>query len=190
LASAVLMNLLKKQDAIGWVFFQIPMNIMPLKRQWSSSQNGAALENLLVVPTVKNGYYPVLAPDSWKNAQTFHDYIVYGYVSTDSDDNALFSALQHLRHNKHKVVLFHVVDKTELWVYRCGDWRNRCGFSDNVKEEYENRPLCFKKKVSVVVLKIKLNTFQWMSVMILKSFIDILSWKTKLWVISGENIFF
>jgi hypothetical protein len=45
-----------------------------------------------------------------------HDYIVYGYVSTDSaDDNALFSALQHLRHNKHKVVLFHVVDtKTEL----------------------------------------------------------------------------
>jgi hypothetical protein len=27
----------------------------------------------------------------------------------------LFSALQHLRHNKHKVVLFHVVDtKTEL----------------------------------------------------------------------------
>jgi hypothetical protein len=27
----------------------------------------------------------------------------------------MFSALQHLRHNKHKVVLFHVVDtKTEL----------------------------------------------------------------------------
>jgi hypothetical protein len=42
--------------------------------------------------------------------RSFYDYIVYGYVSTDSaDDNALFSALQHLRHNKHKVVLFHVV---------------------------------------------------------------------------------
>jgi hypothetical protein len=27
----------------------------------------------------------------------------------------LFNALQHLKHNKHKVVLFHVVDnKTEL----------------------------------------------------------------------------
>jgi hypothetical protein len=33
---------------------------------------------------------------------------------SDSDDNALFSALQHLRHNKHKVVLFHVVDKTNI----------------------------------------------------------------------------
>jgi hypothetical protein len=30
---------------------------------------------------------------------------------SDSGDDALFSALQHLRHNKHKVVLFHVVDK-------------------------------------------------------------------------------
>jgi hypothetical protein len=85
------MNLLKKQrDAIGLSVFQIPMNIMP----WKGSDRHHrmvlnALENLLVVPTVKKyGYYPVLAPDSWKNAQTFHDYIVYGYVSTDSaDDN-------------------------------------------------------------------------------------------------------
>jgi hypothetical protein len=37
------------------------------------------------------------------------------FQSDSADDNALFSALQHLRHNKHKVVLFHVVDtKTEL----------------------------------------------------------------------------
>jgi hypothetical protein len=34
---------------------------------------------------------------------------------SDSGDDALFSALQHLKHNKHKVVLFHVVDTiTEL----------------------------------------------------------------------------
>jgi hypothetical protein len=67
-----------------------------------------ALENLLVVPTVKKkyGYYPVLAPDSWKMHRRSMIILFYGYVSTDSaDDNALFSALQHLRHNKHKVVL-------------------------------------------------------------------------------------
>jgi hypothetical protein len=35
---------------------------------------------------------------------------------SDSGDNALFSALQHLRHNKHKVVLFHVVDQDRTQV--------------------------------------------------------------------------
>jgi flavin-binding protein dodecin len=35
--------------------------------------------------------------------------------SADGSEEALFNALQHLKHNKHKVVLFHVVDnKTEL----------------------------------------------------------------------------
>jgi hypothetical protein len=42
------------------------------------------------------------------------DYLVYRYVSNWGRDK-LLRALQHLKHNKHKVVLFHVVDaKTEL----------------------------------------------------------------------------
>lgn len=36
-------------------------------------------------------------------------------LDRQGDQEALFSALQHLRHNKHEVILFHVVDKrTEL----------------------------------------------------------------------------
>jgi hypothetical protein len=64
----------------------------------------------------KNGYYPVLAPDSWKMHRRSMIILFTDMFQSDSaDDNALFSALQHLRHNKHKVVLFHVVDtKTEL----------------------------------------------------------------------------
>jgi hypothetical protein len=39
---------------------------------------------------------------------------LFRYVS-NRDEDKLLSALQHLKHNKHKVVLFHVVDaKTEL----------------------------------------------------------------------------
>jgi hypothetical protein len=38
------------------------------------------------------------------------------FQSDSADDNALFSALQHLRHNKHKVVLFHVVDQDRTQV--------------------------------------------------------------------------
>jgi hypothetical protein len=76
------------------------------------------------------------------------------FQSDSADDNALFSALQHLRHNKHKVVLFHVVDtKTELKFdfdntprkFIDGDWRNRC-FSDNVKEEYEKQAALYFKR--------------------------------------------
>jgi uncharacterized protein (DUF58 family) len=43
-----------------------------------------------------------------------------------SDPEALFSALQHLKHNKHEVVLFHVTDK-----------------SKEIDFAYENRPTMF-----------------------------------------------
>jgi hypothetical protein len=44
--------------------------------------------------------------------------------SEKSDE--LFSALQHLRHNKHEVILFHVTDKSKEELF-----------------EYENRPYTF-----------------------------------------------
>ncbi len=42
------------------------------------------------------------------------------------DQDQLFSALQHLKHNKHEVILFHVVDK-----------------SKEIDFEFENRPYIF-----------------------------------------------
>ncbi|MDB5124751.1 MAG: hypothetical protein JWP94_2880, partial [Mucilaginibacter sp.] len=72
---------------------------------------------------------------------------------------ALFNALQHLKHNKHKVVLFHVVDnKTELNF----DFDNAprkfidvesgeevAVFADNVKEEYEKQVESYFKKLAL-----------------------------------------
>ena len=43
-----------------------------------------------------------------------------------SEQDELFSALQHLRHNKHEVVLFHVMDKKK-----------------ELDFEFENRPYTF-----------------------------------------------
>ena len=41
--------------------------------------------------------------------------ILFTDMFQHENEEALFNALQHLKHNKHKVVLFHVVDnKTEL----------------------------------------------------------------------------
>ncbi len=47
-------------------------------------------------------------------------------MESKSDDDRLFSALQHLKHNKHEVVLFHVVDKQKEMDF-----------------EFENRPYRF-----------------------------------------------
>ena len=47
-------------------------------------------------------------------------------LDTSASPDELFSALQHLRHNKHEVILFHVVDKTK-----------------EIDFDYDNRPYKF-----------------------------------------------
>ena len=46
-------------------------------------------------------------------AETFHRrslVVIFSDFFTDTDQEHLFSALAHLRHNKHEVLLFHVLD--------------------------------------------------------------------------------
>ena len=57
-----------------------------------------------------------------------------------TDNDRLFSALQHLKHNKHEVVLFHVVDK-----------------SKEVDFEFENRPYLFVDMESGEKVKLQSN---------------------------------
>jgi hypothetical protein len=62
---------------------------------------------------------------------------------TTGNSSGLFSALQHLRHNKHEVVLFHVVDKKQ-----------------EIDFEFDNRPARFidlesGRQVKVNPLEIK-----------------------------------
>lgn len=67
--------------------------------------------------------------------------IIFSDMLDDSDEeDRLFSALQHLRHNKHEVILFHVIDhKTEL------------------NFEFENRPYRFVDMESGEQLKLNPN---------------------------------
>jgi hypothetical protein len=54
--------------------------------------------------------------------------------------NELFSALQHLRHNKHEVILFHVID-----------------LAKEIEFDYENRPYKFIDIESGKELKVNPN---------------------------------
>jgi uncharacterized protein (DUF58 family) len=164
LASAVLMNLLKKQrDAIG-------LSVFSDTYEYYAPEKGSdrhhrmvlnALENVLVAPTVKKSTDTIsfLHEIAEKMHRRSMIILFTDMFQSGSGDEALFSALQHLKHNKHKVVLFHVTDtKTELNF----DFDNTprkfidvetgesvSVFSDNVKEEYEKQAALYFKKLAL-----------------------------------------
>ncbi len=119
LASAVLMNLLKKQrDAVG-------LSIFANDYEFYSPEKGSdrhfrmisnTLETLLAAPTTTK--ITNIAALLHQIADKIHRrsmIILFTDSLQQAQDTELFTALQHLKHNKHKVVLFHVIDKkTEL----------------------------------------------------------------------------
>jgi uncharacterized protein (DUF58 family) len=162
LASAVLMNLLKKQrDAVG-------MSIYSDTYEYYAPEKGSdrhqrmllnKLENLLVTPTTTKTTDTITFLH--QIAEKIHRrsmIVLFTDMLQTKDDNALFNALQHLKHDKHKVVLFHVIDdKTELHF----DYDNAPRkfidiengeevtlFAENVKEIYEENVQSYFKKLA------------------------------------------
>lgn len=167
LASAVLMNILKKQrDAVG-------LSVFSDSYEYYAPEKGSdrhhrmllnKLEQLLEQPKVKKStdtitYLHQIAEKMHRRSMI----ILFTDMFQSEDDEKLFNALQHLKHNKHKVVLFHVVDdKTELKF----DFDNtprkfidlESGeevsiFADNVKTEYEKRAGEYFKKLALTCAK-------------------------------------
>ena len=162
LASAVLMNLLKKQrDAVG-------MSIYSDTYEYYAPEKGSdrhqrmllnKLENLLETPTTTKTTDTITFLH--QIAEKIHRrsmIILFTDMLQSKDDNALFNALQHLKHDKHKVVLFHVIDdKTELHFdydnaprkfidIESGDEVTL--FAENVKEAYEENVQSYFKKLA------------------------------------------
>lgn len=186
LASAVLMNLLKKQrDAIG-------LSVFSDTYEYYAPEKGSdrhhrmilnALENLLQKPTAKKGTDTITFLH--QIAEKIHRrsmIILFTDMFQSANEEALFNALQHLKHNKHKVVLFHVVDsKTELNF----DFDNAprkfidvetgeevAIFADNVKQEYEKQTERYFKKL---VLTCAQNRIKYVPVSVGESFENILT---------------
>lgn len=171
LASAVLMNLLKKQrDAIG-------LSVFSDTYEYYAPEKGSdrhhrmvlnALEKLLEKPkeqkstdTIK--FLHQIAEKIHRRSMI----ILFTDMFQLGKEEALFNALQHLKHNKHKVVLFHVIDnKTELNFdfdnaprkfidMETGDEVNI--FADNVKDEYEKGVNSYFKKVALTCAQNKIK---------------------------------
>lgn len=116
LAAASLMNLLKRQrDAVG-------LSVYSDNYEFYAPEKGSerhfrlllkAMEELLEMPAVghQTDSYTYLHQIAEKiHRRSFIAYFT-DMLQTETDPDQLFKALQHLKYNKHQVVLFHVMDK-------------------------------------------------------------------------------
>lgn len=171
LASAVLMSLLKKQrDAVG-------LSIFSDNYEYYAPEKGSdrhhrmllhKLEDLLNQP--KQSKTTDTITFLHQVAEKIHRrsmIVIFSDMFQDGDQEALLNALQHLKHNKHKVVLFHVIDhETELNFdfdntprkfidVESGEVVNL--FAENVKEEYEKKLQDYFKNLSMVCAQNKIK---------------------------------
>lgn len=131
LAAASLMHLLQKQrDAFGLSIFDEEV------QQHSRCKTNMAHYRLMLtyLDQLINNPAPNRTTSAAKALHQIADsihkrslvVIFSDMFEQSADEEALFSALQHLKHNKHEVILFHVVDK-----------------SKELDFEFENRPYLF-----------------------------------------------
>ncbi len=132
-AAAALINLFKKQrDAFGLSLFSDFIELHTPSKSSSVHQRFlyAELEKLLKP-------LPVSAKKKTSATEALHEIaekihkrsliiIFSDMLENTATSDELFSALQHLKHNKHEVILFHVIDKNK-----------------EIDFDFENRPYKF-----------------------------------------------
>ena len=152
LASAAIMNLLKRQrDAVG-------MSIYSDTYEFYSSEKGSERHhqmllgklNEAIVADAKNvatktyEYLHLIAEKLKRRSLVF---LFTDMFQDDAEAEKLFQALQHLKYNKHEVILFHTYDKEKELQFdfsnrpkrfvdvESGEYVNL--YADNIKEQYE-----------------------------------------------------
>ena len=171
LASAVLMNLLKKQrDAVG-------LSVNSDNYEYYAPEKGSDRHHRMILNKLESLLENSKTPKSTDTISFLHQIaekihrrsmiILFTDMFQSGNEEALFTALQHLKHNKHKIVLFHVIDeKTELNFdfdaaprkfidLESGEEINI--FADNIKETYENQVSNYFKKVAITCAQNKIK---------------------------------
>jgi len=129
-ASAIMLLLKKQRDGLGLSVFSEDIDLQTSCKSTEVHHKTLynELEKLLKVPSEIKKTATVRAIH--RIADSIHKrslVVIFSDMMDDSDQqDELFSALQHLRHNKHEIVLFHVVDKQK-----------------ELNFEFENRPYRF-----------------------------------------------
>jgi uncharacterized protein (DUF58 family) len=185
LASAVLMNLLKRQrDAVG-------LSVYSDNYEYYAPEKGSdrhhrmlldKLESLLdgsrgQKPTDTITFLHQIAEKMHRRSMI----ILFTDMFQPGNEDALFNALQHLRHDKHRVVLFHVVDAQTEQAFdfdnaprkfidlESGEEINL--FADNVRAAYEKQVDAYFKRLAMTCAQ---NRIRYVAVSVGNSFEKIL----------------
>ena len=152
LASAAIMNLLKRQrDAVG-------LSIYSDTYEFYASEKGSERHHQMILGQLNNAISNPKAQTQTKTYEYLHliaeklkrrslVFLFTDMFQSDADQEKMFSALQHLKYNKHELVLFHTYDKEKEVNF---DFSNRPKrfvdvetgehvniYADNIKEDYE-----------------------------------------------------
>ncbi len=172
LAAAALMNLLKKQrDAFGLSIFSDELHTH--SRCKSSTTHYklllSQLDQLLANP--ERNKRTAAAKSLHEIADSIHRrsmVVIFSDMFEQSEDTEkLFSAIQHLKHNKHEVILFHVVDKGKEMDF---EFENRPYIfidmetgekvrlqSNQVKDYYKEQMLKFREELEMKCLQYRVD---------------------------------
>ena len=152
LACASIMHILKKQrDAVG-------LSIYSDTYDFYAPEKGSERHHYMLLDKLSDA---VISRRESKSTETYKYlhliaekihrrsliFLFTDMFQTSEDDDKLFEALRHLKHNKHEVVLFHIYDKVKELTFQfdnrpkrfidveTGDHINL--YPDNIKENYE-----------------------------------------------------
>lgn len=164
LASAAIMNLMKRQrDAVG-------LSIYSQEYEFYASEKGSErhhhmllqkLNDALITSKEKSGtetyaYLHLIAEKLKRRSLVF---LFTDMLQSDVEAEKLFEALQHLKYNKHEVILFHTIDRKHEVNF---DFSNRPKrfidvetgefinlYADNIKKEYEQAVETYFKELQL-----------------------------------------
>ena len=171
LASAVLMNLLKKQrDAVG-------LSVFSDAYEYYAPEKGSERHHRMILNKLEDLLENPKVPKPTETVTFLHQIaeklhrrsmiVLFTDMFQTGEETALFNALQHLKHDKHKVVLFHVIDeKRELNFdfdnaprkfidVETGESVNL--FAESIKETYEKNVESYFKKVAMTCAQNKIK---------------------------------
>ena len=171
LATAVLMDLLKKQrDAVG-------LSVYSDSYEFYAPEKGSGRHHRMLINRLEGVLVNQGAAKSTDTITFLHQIaqkmhrrsmiILFTDMFQGDNDEDLFNALRHLKHDKHKVVLFHVIDKKTEFSFdfdnaprkfidlETGEQVNL--FAENVKEEYEKRVDAYFKKIADTCIQYKIK---------------------------------
>jgi uncharacterized protein (DUF58 family) len=145
-AASIAYMLRMQRDAVGLSIFsdQIELNTRARSSSVHHKMLFAEMEKRINDPTIQTGTKTMGAKALHEIAETIHKrslVVIFSDMMDNSENpEELFSALQHLKHNKHEVILFHVTDK-------------------NTEEDFkfENRPYLFVDVESGEEVKVHSN---------------------------------